>query len=123
MTLASSNRRSSSTIAAGTERLPSCVPPDPPPPAPFAAERLTWIVVASGRVTILDYRGYTVDAARAALEAPDIKLTVDTLEDPTCPAMDPPTVSQQSLAPGDVPVHSTITLTYCTGAPPGDSEG
>jgi serine/threonine-protein kinase len=73
------------------------------------------LVVATGLVTIVDYTGYTVDAAKAALSAPSIALTVETAEDPACPATDPATVRQQSLAPGDVPVHSTITLTFCTG--------
>ncbi|WP_345801009.1 Stk1 family PASTA domain-containing Ser/Thr kinase [Microbacterium sp. AZCO] len=77
------------------------------------------LVVATGNVTIVDYTGYTVDAAKAALEAPTIGLTVETQEDTTCPATSPPTVKQggQSLAPGDVPVHSTITLTFCSGPP------
>ncbi|QIG38953.1 Stk1 family PASTA domain-containing Ser/Thr kinase [Microbacterium sp. 4R-513] len=73
------------------------------------------LVVATGLVTIVDYTGYTVDAATAALEAPGVALTVATAEDTTCPATSPPTVKQQSLAPGDVPVHSTITLTFCSG--------
>ena len=88
---------------------------DPATGAEVAKGSAVNLVVASGQVTILDYRGYTVEAARTALEAPDIRLTVETLEDPACPAVDPPIVSQQSLPPGDVPVHSTITLTYCTG--------
>jgi len=95
---------------------------DPATGAEVAKGSAVNLVVASGQVTILDYRGYTVEAARTALEAPDIRLTVDTLEDPTCPAVDPPIVSQQSLPPGDVPVHSTITLTYCTGAAGGEPE-
>lgn len=73
------------------------------------------LVVATGLVTIVDYTGYTVDAARAALEAPDVNFTVETAEDTGCAATDPATVRQQSLPPGDVPVHSTITLTYCSG--------
>ncbi|MFH8251778.1 Stk1 family PASTA domain-containing Ser/Thr kinase [Microbacterium sp. B2969] len=73
------------------------------------------LVVATGNVTIVDYKGYTVDAAKAALESPTIGLTVQTQEDATCPATTPPTVTQQSLQPGDVPVHSTITLTFCSG--------
>ncbi|WJL97302.1 Stk1 family PASTA domain-containing Ser/Thr kinase [Microbacterium sp. ET2] len=73
------------------------------------------LLVATGNVTILDYRGYTVDAATRELQSDALGLTVETAEDPGCPATDPPTVSQQSLAPGDVPVRSTITLTYCTG--------
>ena len=73
------------------------------------------LVVATGQVTIVDYTGYTVDAATTALQAPEINLTVATAEDATCTATDPHTVAQQSLPPGDVAVHSTITLTYCTG--------
>ena len=79
------------------------------------------LVVASGLVTIVDYKGYTVDAATRELQAPDIALVVATVEDPGCPASPSPTVSQQSLPPGDVPVHSTITLTYCTGPPAADA--
>lgn len=71
------------------------------------------LVVASGRVTISDVRGYTVEAATRDLE--EVELTVLTQEDPNCPASSPPTVSAQSLAPGDVPVHSEITLTFCSG--------
>ncbi|NYF18103.1 serine/threonine-protein kinase [Microbacterium sp. AK009] len=74
------------------------------------------LVVATGNVTILDYRGYTVDAATRELQSEELGLTVETAEDPGCPGTDPTTVSQQSLAPGDVPVRSTITLTYCTGS-------
>ncbi|WP_127818427.1 Stk1 family PASTA domain-containing Ser/Thr kinase [Microbacterium sp. CPCC 204701] len=72
------------------------------------------LVVASGRVTITDVRGYTVEAATRELES--AKLTVLTQEDADCPASSPPTVSAQSLAPGDVPVHSEITLTFCSGS-------
>ena len=62
------------------------------------------LVVASGRVTIIDVTGYTVDAATRELE--DLGLTVTTQEDTSCPATAPPTVASQSLAPGDVPIHS-----------------
>ena len=72
------------------------------------------LVVASGRVAINDVRGYTVDAATRELES--LGLTVIPAEDPNCAGSTPPTVSSQSLTPGDVPVHSEITLTYCTGA-------
>jgi len=71
------------------------------------------LVVASGRVTINDVTGYTVEAATRQLE--DLGLTVATQEDPGCPADAPPTVSAQSLAPGDVVVHSPITLNFCSG--------
>jgi len=72
------------------------------------------LVVASGRVAINDVRGYTVDAATRELE--NLGLTVIPAEDPNCAGSTPPTVSSQSLTPGDVPVHSEITLTYCTAA-------
>ena len=71
------------------------------------------LVVASGRVTINDVTGYTVDAATRELE--DLGLVVTTQEDTSCPAAAPPTVASQSLAPGDVPIHSTITLNFCSG--------
>jgi serine/threonine-protein kinase len=71
------------------------------------------LVVASGRVTINDVTGYTIDAATRDLEASG--LTVTTQEDTSCKADTPPTVASQSLAPGDVPIHSTITLTFCSG--------
>lgn len=73
------------------------------------------LVIATGRVLINDVTGYTVDAATRELEASDTQLTVQTQEDPACPATNPPVVIAQSLAPGEVPVRSTITLTYCTG--------
>ena len=72
------------------------------------------LVVASGRVAINDVRGYTVDAATRELEGQG--LTVIPQEDPNCAGSNPPTVATQSLTPGDVAVHSEITLTYCTGA-------
>jgi serine/threonine-protein kinase len=72
------------------------------------------LVVATGRVVILDYTGYTMDAATRAAE--ELQLAVVPQEDPACPAVEPPTVQTQSLAPGEVPVHSELVLTYCTGA-------
>jgi serine/threonine-protein kinase len=73
------------------------------------------LVVASGRVVIVDYTGYTVDAATRLLESADIGLTVLTEQDPGCPTTNPPTVRTQSLAPGEVPVRSEIVLISCSG--------
>ncbi len=73
------------------------------------------LVVASGRVTINDVTGYTVEAAERELDG--VGLTVLTQEDTACPAAAPPTVSSQSLPPGDVPIHSEITLRFCSGTP------
>ncbi|MDQ1123926.1 Stk1 family PASTA domain-containing Ser/Thr kinase [Microbacterium trichothecenolyticum] len=74
------------------------------------------LVVASGQVVIVDYTGYTVDAAKRGLESTDKQLTVQVTQDPGCRATNPATVATQSLAPGEVPVHSEITLTTCSGS-------
>ena len=73
------------------------------------------LVVASGTVVIVNYEGYPVDVAKRELESDEKQLTVQTQEDAGCPATTPSLVKTQSLAPGEVPVHSEITLTYCTG--------
>jgi len=96
-------------LAAGT-----VISSDPADGASVAAGSMVNLVVASGRVAVDDVRGYTVDAATRDLEA--LGLTVIPQEDTNCAGVDPPIVQSQSLAPGDVPVHSEITLTYCTGA-------
>lgn len=72
------------------------------------------LVVASGRVTLPDVTGWTMDAASAQLA--ELGLTATPIENPDCPATNPATVSAMSLPPGDVPVHSTVELRYCTGA-------
>lgn len=87
---------------------------DPADGASVAAGTMVNLVVASGRVAINDVRGYTVDAATRELEG--LGLTVTAQEDPNCAGSNPPTVSAQSLTPGDVAVHSQITLTYCSGS-------
>ncbi|WP_314855581.1 Stk1 family PASTA domain-containing Ser/Thr kinase [Microbacterium paulum] len=74
------------------------------------------LVVASGKVTLVDVVGYTTEAAERALSADTLKLTPTIVEDPGCPANPGgPTVAAQSLAPGDVPIHSTVELKVCTG--------
>jgi serine/threonine-protein kinase len=95
-------------LAAGT-----VISSDPVDGASVATGTMVNLVVASGRVAIDDVRGYTVDAATRELE--DVGLIVTAQEDPNCAGADPPTVQSQSLTPGDVPVHSQITLIYCSG--------
>jgi len=64
---------------------------------------------------------YTLATAKMRLyfnsdaELEDLGLVVTTQEDTSCPAAAPPTVASQSLAPGDVPIRSTITLNFCSG--------
>lgn len=73
------------------------------------------LVVATGRVVIVDYTGYTVEAATRLLQDPSLGLTVRAEEDPSCKATSPATVARQSLAPGEVPIKSEIVLTACSG--------
>ncbi len=69
------------------------------------------LVVASGRVTLLDLTGWSVDAAKA--EAERLGLQPNPVADPNCPGSTPPTVTSMSLPPGDVDVRSPLDLFYC----------
>lgn len=71
------------------------------------------LVVASGRVTLPDVTGWTLDAAKEKLE--ELGLNAIDAESTDCPATTPPTVASMSAAPGDVAVHSDVELRYCTG--------
>jgi eukaryotic-like serine/threonine-protein kinase len=108
LTLGTVTQRTDPSLAAGT-----VISTDPDEGDTLPAGTAVNLVVASGKVTIDDVTGYTVEAAQRELEA--LELTVSTQEDTSCPASAPPTVSNQSLAPGDVPVHSEIVLGFCSG--------
>ncbi|MBS1696940.1 MAG: Stk1 family PASTA domain-containing Ser/Thr kinase [Actinobacteria bacterium] len=71
------------------------------------------LVVASGVVTLNDLTGWTLDSATQALQ--ELGLTANPVANADCKATDPKTVAAMSAPPGDVPVQSTIDLTYCTG--------
>ena len=74
------------------------------------------LVVASGKVTVVNMAGYRLDAAQRTLEADDMGLTAKVVEDGNCVGdPDNPIVKSQS-AIGDVPIRSTIELVVCTGA-------
>ncbi|WP_164234014.1 Stk1 family PASTA domain-containing Ser/Thr kinase [Microbacterium hydrocarbonoxydans] len=72
------------------------------------------LVVASGKVTLTDVTGWTLDAAKAEVES--IGLTAAPVELQDCTATSPPTIVSMSAAPGDVPIGSTIELRYCAAA-------
>ncbi|MFT4136701.1 Stk1 family PASTA domain-containing Ser/Thr kinase [Microbacterium sp.] len=74
------------------------------------------LVVASGKVALIDVTGYEVEAAQRALTSDALQLTTTVVEDPSCAAGSTPVVKAQSLAPGDVPIHSAVELTVCTGS-------
>ena len=109
LTLGAVTTQNDADLAAGT-----VISSDPAEGASLAAGESVDLVVASGRVAIDDVRGYTVDAATRELESSG--LTVLSEPDPNCAGSDPPTVVSQSLPPGDVDVHSEITLLFCSGA-------
>lgn len=71
------------------------------------------LVVASGKVTLADVTGWTMEAATAQLE--ELGLTAAPVELADCTATNPATVSSMSAAPGDVPVGATVELRHCTG--------
>ncbi|MEJ1092728.1 Stk1 family PASTA domain-containing Ser/Thr kinase [Microbacterium istanbulense] len=71
------------------------------------------LVVASGEVTLEDVSGWTLDAAVKKLE--ELGLTAKPVELTDCTATDPATVVSMSVAPGDVPVNSTVDLRHCVG--------
>jgi beta-lactam-binding protein with PASTA domain len=102
-------QRNDAALAAGT-----VISADQPEGSDVPAGTVVNLVVASGKVTINDVRGYTVEAAQRELE--ELELTVSTQEDTSCAGSAPPTVATQSLAPGDVPIHSEIVLGYCSGS-------
>ncbi|WP_417563159.1 Stk1 family PASTA domain-containing Ser/Thr kinase [Microbacterium sp.] len=101
---------------------------DPPDGQSIARGTAVNLVVATGTVTVPNFTqpGYTVDQARQELKA--LNLNVDVSQDSTCSATDPATVHSQSAGPGEVPIHSDITLVTCTGSadgstPPPDGGG
>lgn len=71
--------------------------------------------ISSGMVTLTDVTGQTLEAATSYLAAENLQLTAVPKPDASCKAAPGSPVTKQSLAPGDVPQHSTVELTYCAG--------
>ncbi len=71
------------------------------------------LIVASGRVALVNLVGFVLGTAVSQVE--DLGLVAVPIEDPDCPATNPRTVWSMSVPPGDVPIHSTVELIYCTG--------
>lgn len=105
--------RNDPDLAAGT--VIEAATADGPAPAgePIAVGSTVDLTVASGKVVLNDLSGYTVARATADLEA--LGLRAATQENPSCTATQPPTVTVMSVAPGEVPIHSEVVLTYCSG--------
>ena len=71
--------------------------------------------ISSGMVTLPDVTGQTLEAATSYLAAENLQLTAVPKPDASCKAESGSPVTKQSVAPGDVPQHSTVELTYCAG--------
>ena len=71
--------------------------------------------ISSGLVTLTDLTGQTLSAASSYLSAENLQLTPVPKPDPACASQPGSPVTQQSLAPGEVPQGSEVELTYCAG--------
>jgi serine/threonine-protein kinase len=104
------NRQNSPDKSAGT-----VISTDPIAAAEVAEGTTVNLLVSSGLVTIQDVRGQSLNVATDLMEDPAVGLTVLPKPDPACATEPGNPVTNQSLAPGDVPQQSEIELTYCTG--------
>ena len=68
------------------------------------------LIVSTGLVSVPDVVGKSLAEANAALSASDVQLSVSVQTDMTCTGQ---TVKSQSLAPGEQPQRSAITIVYC----------
>ena len=105
--------RNDPDLAAGTVIAAATASGPVPEGEPIAVGSTVDLTVASGKVVLDDLSGYTVSRATADLEALGLRAT--TQENPACTATQPPTVTVMSVAPGEVPIHSEVVLTYCSG--------
>ncbi|MGO4690491.1 Stk1 family PASTA domain-containing Ser/Thr kinase [Glaciibacter sp. 2TAF33] len=72
-------------------------------------------VVSSGTVELIDLRGQSLTAASELLQSSSLQLVAVPKPDSSCKSQPGNPVTNQSLAPGDVPQKSTVELTYCSG--------
>lgn len=110
LSLGTITSQDSATAPAGT-----IIKSDPPSGSQVAPGTSINIVVSSGNVTLDDLRGMPLSQAQDKLRSLGLQAIV--VEDPNCPADDDQTVVNMSEAAGSVPQHSTVTITYCSGAP------
>lgn len=71
------------------------------------------LTVSNGLVLVPNVVNLTIGEANPLLTGPTLQLSVTLQPDPTCEGG---VVRSQSLAPGEHPQRSTITLTYCGGS-------
>lgn len=73
------------------------------------------LYISTGLVTLENLVGQSLSAATELLTAPNMQMVPIPKADPTCDEEPGSLVVNQSLAPGDVPQKSEVTLTYCSG--------
>lgn len=110
LAIGSISKQNSPSLAAG-----SVISTDPAAASEVPEGTTVNLVISSGMVTIKDVRGQSIEVATELMEDPAVGLTVQPIPDTSCPAQPGNPVTNQSLAPGDVPQRSTIDLTYCSG--------
>jgi serine/threonine-protein kinase len=71
------------------------------------------LTVSNGLVVVPNVVNLTIGEANPILTGPELQLTVSPQSDSTCTGG---VVRSQSLAPGEHPQRSTITLVYCGGS-------
>ncbi|MCU1447480.1 MAG: serine/threonine protein kinase [Cryobacterium sp.] len=71
--------------------------------------------VSTGLVTMPNVVGQSLTAANQLLMTTDLQLEPTPVADYTCDQLTGSPIIKQSLAPGDVPQKSEVTLTYCAG--------
>lgn len=69
--------------------------------------------ISSGLVELMDLTGQSLSAATELLKAPNLQLVPIPEPDFTCDQLPGSPVTSQSLAAGNVPQKSEVTLTYC----------
>ncbi|MBB5643064.1 Stk1 family PASTA domain-containing Ser/Thr kinase [Cryobacterium roopkundense] len=72
-------------------------------------------IVSSGLVTLSDMTGQSLSAATDLVGGETLRLVATPDPDYTCEQAPGSPVTNQSLAPGDVPQNTEISLTYCAG--------
>ena len=103
-------REYSPTVAADTVLSTS-----PEAGASVEAGSTVEFVLSNGMVLLPDLTGQTLAAASDYLTADNLQLSPVPVPDTACPTAPGSPITRQSLAPGDVPQHSEVQLTYCAG--------
>ncbi len=73
------------------------------------------IIVSDGKIELISVRGMPLKTATDLLRGPSLLLSPTLSPDLTCPKTADLVVNNQSLAPGQIPQGSALTLTYCAG--------